>query len=146
MSEPAHVTKADDSHGHGSHGGSFGSHVKPYIIIGVILGIFTLITVGLAYVDFAKIGIFKWAFGKVGLQGHAINMVIGLAVATFKVLLVAAWFMHLKGERSTIWHPLLFTLFFFAGLFALCLLHYTDPIMTTTHTSKVIDAPRPHHH
>lgn len=143
MSEPAHVTKADGSHGHGE---SYLAHVKPYLIIGGLLFVFTAITVGLAYVDFAKIGVFKWAFGKIGIQGHAINMVIGLAVATFKVLLVAAWFMHLKSERATIWRPLLFTLFFFAGLFALCLLHYTDPIMTTTHTTHVIDAPRQNHH
>jgi hypothetical protein len=49
------------------------------------------------------------------------------------VCLVGAWFMHLKSEKSTIWKPLLFTFFFCAGLFALCLLAYTDPIHSTSH-------------
>jgi|GEM_PF-291869 len=145
MSEPAHATKADDNHGQGSHGESYVAHVKPYLIIGGLLFVFTAITVGLAYVDFAQIWIFDKAFGIIGIEGHAINMVVGLSVATFKVLLVAAWFMHLKSERATIWRPLLFTLFFFAGLFALCLLHYNDLIMTTSHTTNLIDA-KPHKH
>jgi caa(3)-type oxidase subunit IV len=113
---PAHAA-ADHAHGNYWH------HVRPYLAVGAALFIFTLITVGLSYVDFDHM------FG-----GHGNNMIIGLAVAAFKVCLVGAWFMHLKSEKGTIWRPLLFTFFFCLGLFLLCLLHYFDPIATTSHT------------
>ena len=58
-------------------------------------------------------------------------MIIGMFVATFKVTLVAAIFMHLKGERPTIWRFLYFTAFFVAGLFLLTALHYGDQIFGT---------------
>jgi len=47
---------------------------------------------GLSYVDFDRF------FG-----GHGTNIKVALAVATFKVCLVAAYFMHLKSERWSIW-------------------------------------------
>ncbi len=51
-----------------------------------------------------------------------------MLVATFKAGLVAAIFMHLKGERITIWRFLFFTAIFVAGLFFLTLFHWVDPI------------------
>lgn len=101
------------------------AHAKPYLIVGGVLFVFTLITVWLAYVDFDKL------FG-----GHGWNFIIAMIVATFKVCLVAAIFMHLKGEKQTIWTPLYFTLFFFVGLFVLTLLHWWDPISSTVHSTN----------
>ena len=115
-----------DSHAHaeGAHGnGSYLHHVRPYLLVGAALFIFTIITVGLSYVDFDHM-----------IGSHGMNIKIGLAVATFKVCLVGAWFMHLIQEKGTIWRPLLFTFFFCLGLFLLCLLAYFNPIMTTSHT------------
>jgi caa(3)-type oxidase subunit IV len=97
-------------------------HIKMYWKVGGILLAFTLITVGLSYVDFDKF-----------LKGHGWNMKIGLVVATFKVSLVMAIFMHLKEERSTIWRVLYFTFFFVAGLFLLTLFAWVDPIFGTSH-------------
>jgi caa(3)-type oxidase subunit IV len=92
-------------------------------MVGAALFVFTLITVALSYVDFDHI-----------IGGHGNNMKIGLAVATFKVCLVGAWFMHLKSEKLTIWRPLILTFIFCLGLFLLCLLAYTDMIQSTSHT------------
>jgi caa(3)-type oxidase subunit IV len=111
---------ASDAHG---HGGSYLRHIRPYLLVGAALFVFTVITVGLSYVDFDQI-----------FSSHGMNMKVGLAVATFKVCLVGAWFMHLKSEKRNIWIPLLFTFFFCLGLFVLCLLAYFNPIMTTGHT------------
>lgn len=126
----AHAT---DSHGHDEHHGSLLSHVKPYLVIGALLFVFTVITVALSYIHFDKIGIFIWAFDKIGVHGFAINFVIGMIVATFKVCLVGAWFMHLKDEKADIWRPLLFTFFFVAALFLLFVFAWFDPIPGTIH-------------
>ena len=114
-----HQLHAPAEHAHGD----YWHHVRPYLVVGAALFIFTVITVGLSYVDFDHL-----------LGGHGNNMKIGLAVAAFKVGLVGAWFMHLKSEKGTIWRPLLFTFFFCLGLFLLCLLHYFDPIFSTSNT------------
>jgi caa(3)-type oxidase subunit IV len=103
------------------------------LFVGAALFIFTVVTVGLSYVRFEDARIFRWAFQKIGIHGHGINITIGLIVATFKVALVGAWFMHLKSEKGTIWRPLLFTFFFCLGLFLLSLLAHSDPIPTTSH-------------
>jgi caa(3)-type oxidase subunit IV len=111
-------------HGASEHGhGNYWHHVRPYLLVGAALFAFTVITVGLSYVDFDHI------FGS-----HGMNMKIGLSVATFKVCLVGAWFMHLKSEKGNIWRPLIFTFIFVTGLFLLFLLAYTDPIHSTTFT------------
>jgi caa(3)-type oxidase subunit IV len=127
MSAPHTETPASpESHAGaaGEHGhGEYWHHVRPYLWVGAALFVFTVITVGLSYVDFDHI-----------IGSHGMNMKIGLSVATFKVCLVGAWFMHLKMEKGTIWRPLLFTFFFCAGLFFLVLLAYSDPIFSTSHT------------
>ncbi len=63
------------------------------------------------------------------------NIMVGMMVATIKVGFVAAIFMHLKGEKWTIWKFLLFTMFFATGLFMLTWLHYADPIFGTSHNN-----------
>jgi caa(3)-type oxidase subunit IV len=95
-------------------------HLKGYFVVGGILIVFTGITVALSYVDFGSL---------------AANWIIAMAVATFKVGLVGAIFMHLKGERWTIWQFLLFTAFFVLGLFLLTLLAWEDPIWGTFYTT-----------
>ena len=93
-----------------------------YWVIGGVLFLFTGITVALSYADFDK-----W------FNGHGWNMKIGMAVAFFKVCLVAAIFMHLKEEKSTIWRILYPTFIFVAGLILLTLLNWADPIFGTRH-------------
>jgi caa(3)-type oxidase subunit IV len=127
--KPSH---AHDEHGHAHHG-DYLHHVKPYLIVGGFLFAFTIITVALSYFDFAHKRFFQTIFGWIGVKGHGINIFIGLVVAAFKVSLVGAWFMHLKQEKAPVWRPLIFTFTFVLGLFLLFLLHYIDPIPTTSH-------------
>lgn len=112
---PAHA-ESDHAHGNYLH------HVRPYLLVGAALFIFTAITVGLSYVDFDHF-----------LGSHGMNIKIGLSVATFKVCLVGAYFMHLKAEKGNIWRPLIFTFLFCTGLFLLFYFAWIDPIMTTSH-------------
>jgi caa(3)-type oxidase subunit IV len=123
MSDP-HATEtalADAAHHDASHDAAhIEKHLKGYYIVGGILIVFTGITVALSYVDFGSI---------------RANWIIAMIVATFKVCLVGAIFMHLKGERWTIWQFLLFTAFFVAGLFLLTLFAWGDPIWGTYHAT-----------
>ncbi len=111
---------AGDSHAHAvdhSHDAEHvAKHVRGYIMVGGALFLLTALTVGLSYVDFGS---------------HSRNVIVGMIVATFKASLVAAIFMHLKGERATIWRFLIFTAIFAAGLFLLTWLHEADPIQGT---------------
>ena len=81
--------------------------------------VMTGVTVWLSYVDFGS---------------SKINIAVAMVVATIKAGAVAAIFMHLKGERITIWRFLIFTGIFVTGLFALTFLHWWDPIMGSTRT------------
>lgn len=117
-SETTTVATHDD-HAHDDHAHDVSKHVKGYLIVGSLLLLLTLITVGLSYVNFGS---------------ERANIIVAMIVATFKAGLVAAIFMHLKGEKWTIWKFLLFTAFFCAGLFFLTYLHYADPIFGTSHT------------
>jgi caa(3)-type oxidase subunit IV len=101
------------------HAHDVSKHVKGYLMVGGLLLVFTFITVALAYVDFGS---------------HSANVVVAMIVATFKAGLVAAIFMHLKGEKWLIWKFLLFTVFFAIGLFFLTWLHWIDPIFGTHHS------------
>jgi caa(3)-type oxidase subunit IV len=114
--EPAKdsAPSAHDDHGHAAHD----MHLGLYLGVGAFLIVATVITVALAYVDFGS---------------HASNFIVAMIVATIKVCFVGAIFMHLKGEKKTIWHPLYFTAFFVLGLFLLTLLHWYDPIFSTVH-------------
>jgi caa(3)-type oxidase subunit IV len=107
-SEPAHA--AHDAHD---------MHLGLYWGVGGFLFAATALTVWLSYVDFGS---------------RKANFVIAMIVATIKVGFVGAIFMHLKGEKWTIWKFLLFTVFFCCGLFFLTLLHTSDPIHGTTHS------------
>jgi caa(3)-type oxidase subunit IV len=109
-------TAAPDPHAGTPHS-HHDMHLKLYYGIGAALLFLTGFTVFLSYVDF-------------GSQHR--NIVIALLVAAFKVSLVGAVFMHLKGEKATVWRFLYFTAFFVAGLFLLTYFHWADPIWGTT--------------
>jgi caa(3)-type oxidase subunit IV len=123
---------SDHHSAHGAHQNSGGAvdhsheaahiaaHIGAYLKVGIGLLILTVVTVALSYVDFGS---------------RANNIIVGMIVATFKASLVAAIFMHLKGEKMTIWKFLIFTGIFAAGLFFLTFLAHSDPIGGTSHSS-----------
>lgn len=88
-------------------------HLKLYTFIGVLLLVFTVITVAVSYVDLGS----TW-----------LNVTVGLAIATFKAGLVALIFMHLNDEKAMIYRILVFTFFFAAGGMVLFVLALMDPI------------------
>jgi cytochrome c oxidase subunit 4 len=109
-----HPTEPTHTHEHGvsDHDAHHvNTHVKGYLIVGAGLGFCTVLTVWLSYFNLGS-----W------------NIVAAMALATFKVGLVAAVFMHLKSERWTIYRILLITVLFAIGLFALTGLAFHDPI------------------
>jgi caa(3)-type oxidase subunit IV len=59
-------------------------------------------------------------------ESRATNMTIGLAIATFKALLVGLIFMHLKDERGIIYKFLLFSVVFFCAMMFLFVLGFQD--------------------
>ena len=112
--EHTSTTPASDPHAvdpHVAH--HVDKHVRMYLMVGLALGVLTLVTVGLSYVNFGS------------SQG---NIVVALIVATIKAGLVAAIFMHLGSEKWTIYRFLIITVFFVCGLFLLTGLAFHDPI------------------
>jgi len=79
-------------------------HVKTYLKIGAGLIFMTVVTVYLSFVDFGS---------------HSNNMLIGMAVATFKSAMVALVFMHLNHERPLIYKILVFATVFVTVMFVL---------------------------
>ena len=96
------------------HNEDLQQHVKKYVKIGIILGVFTIITVALSY----------WE-----LPTHALNIIVGMIVAAFKAALVGLIFMHLNHERPLIYKVLLFTFVFVMGLFVLFYLSHGNPLV-----------------
>ena len=97
--------------GHDAH--EYTSHAKTYLKIGSLLILFTIITVGISFIDF----------------GGNNNMIVGMAVATFKAGLVALVFMHLNAERPLIYKVLVFTFAFAVVLFVLFIVSHGDPLV-----------------
>lgn len=108
-------------HGSESDHAHAASHAKAYLAVGAALLALTGFTVFLSYIDF-------------GSQSR--NIIVGMIVATFKASLVAAIFMHLKGEKKTIWQFLIMTTIFAIGLFMLTLLANGDPIPGSTTATR----------
>lgn len=99
--------------------------VKKYIIIFATLIVFTVITVGLSYVE---------------LPTHGLNILVGMIVATFKAALVALIFMHLNHERSVIYKILAFTFVFAVVLFVLFHFAHSDPLVFREFDSTSVKA------
>ena len=112
--DASHETAAHDQAAEAAH---IAAHIGAYVKVGIALLVLTGVTVGLSYVDFGS---------------KNMNILIGMIVATFKATLVAAIFMHLKGEKMTIWRFLIMTGVFALGLFFLTYLSHSDPISGTT--------------
>jgi len=120
-STPDHAHASNDAADHAAaEAAHIASHIGAYVKVGVALLVLTGITVGLSYVDFGS---------------RSMNIVVGMIVATIKAGLVAAIFMHLKGEKITIWRFLVMTGIFAAGLFFLTYLAHSDPISGTFHAT-----------
>jgi caa(3)-type oxidase subunit IV len=111
MSEHSHSPESHEVHDDAHELEHIRSHLKIYWAVFGALGLFTLLTVGVAYLDFGS---------------HANNFAVGLLIATIKASLVAMFFMHLLGEKKLIYKILAFTVFFAFGLFALSILAYFD--------------------
>ena len=102
-------------------------HRKHYWIVGGFLGCGTILTIVFGINLYAEILTFL-DFGEPGVD--APDVVIGLAIATFKASLVCLIFMHLNHERGLIYKFLLFTVCFFLGLMVLTAFAKLNPIDT----------------
>jgi cytochrome c oxidase subunit 4 len=115
-----HSHEAGEGHDHAAEAAHIAAHIGAYLKVGIGLLILTGLTVGLSYVDFGS---------------RSMNIIVGMIVATVKASMVAAIFMHLKGEKITIWRFLIMTGVFAVGLFMLTLLAHSDPISGTSHST-----------
>ena len=86
------------------------AHIQLYKKIGAALMVLTVVTV---LASFLPVGI-------------ALGVVVALIIATVKGSLVASYFMHLVGERKSIYFTLLLTGFFFLVLIFIPLLGHSD--------------------
>ena len=92
---------------------------KLYLLIGMALFVFTVVTVAVATVPWLD-------FGDHGFDSK--DAVIGLLIASFKATLVASIFMHLNHERKTIYLVLLMSAVMGLVLVFLTGWAFTDPI------------------
>lgn len=93
--------------------------VKAYLLVGGTLFVFTYITVAVATIPWLDVG------------GHGFDvwdMLLGLAIATFKASLVAIIFMHLNHEKKAVYWIFASGLLFAGCLVGLIALAKEDPI------------------
>jgi caa(3)-type oxidase subunit IV len=112
MNNPPDVSPDPAEHEEYAH--NVQKHVKGYLIVGAILLAATALTVALSYVDFGT---------------RKANIAVALLVATIKVALVGAVFMHLAAEKRLIYRILIFTGLFVFALFWLIYLAWYNPIV-----------------
>ena len=91
------------------------AHVRTYYKVFGALMVLTFITVAVSYLHMSVIP----------------AVIVALAIASFKAALVAAVFMHLKGEKQIIYWSLYLTAVFFVLLFALPMWTEGDHIIGT---------------
>lgn len=97
--------------------------IKLYTLIGLLLFIFTGITVAVATVPWLDFG------------GHGfdyVDAIIGIAIASFKASLVAYIFMHLNDEKKAIYWIFFGAIFFAVALILIFALAFYDPITFDT--------------
>jgi caa(3)-type oxidase subunit IV len=92
---------------------------KKYILIGLILFVFTVVTVAVATVPCLD-------FGEHGFDSK--DAIIGLIIASFKASLVGAIFMHLNHEKKTIYGVLVLGVLMGIALLGLIWWSFEDPI------------------
>ncbi len=92
---------------------------KKYILIGLILFVFTVVTVAVATVPWLD-------FGEHGFDSK--DAIIGLIIATIKASLVGAIFMHLNHEKKTIYVVLVIGVLMGIALIGLIGWSFEDPI------------------
>ena len=93
--------------------------IRTYLIVGATLFVCTILTVLVATVPIFDVG--KHGF-------DTADLIVGLAIALFKVTLVAAVFMHLNHEKKMIYWIFFGGCFFAAALYLLTLFAKMDPI------------------
>jgi cytochrome c oxidase subunit 4 len=91
------------------------AHVRTYYKVFGALMVLTLVTVAVSYLHMPVVP----------------AVIVALTIASFKAALVAAVFMHLKGEKQFIYWSLYLTAVFFVLLFALPMWTEGDHIMGT---------------
>lgn len=105
------------------------AHVRTYLqVFGALLAL-TVITVAVSYLHLP----------------HTLAVILALAIAAFKAGLVAAFFMHLKGEKAFIFWSLYVTLFCFVFLFALPKWTEEDHIVGTRPSAWSAGSEAPQH-
>ena len=93
--------------------------IKTYTLIGLVLFIFTGVTVAVATrpeLDIGVHGFDKW------------DMILGLIIASFKATLVGYIFMHLNHEKKAIYWIFFGAIVFFAFMIVLIMSSKGDPI------------------
>ncbi len=93
--------------------------IRGYILVFVVLGILTVITVTISRLHLPV----------------APAIVLALFIATIKGTLVACYFMHLISERKLIYALLIMTVIFFSGLLGLTILGYYDHLVGISRVS-----------
>ena len=92
---------------------------KKYLLIGLILFVFTVVTVSVATVQWLD-------FGEHGFAAR--DATIGLVIATIKASLVGAIFMHLSHEKKTIYVLIVIGILMGISLMGLTGWAFQDPI------------------
>ena len=92
---------------------------KKYLLIGLILFVFTVVTVAVATVPWLD-------FGEHGFDAQ--DAIIGLIIATIKASLVGAIFMHLSHEKKTIYVLIVIGILMGISLMGLTGWAFEDPI------------------
>jgi cytochrome c oxidase subunit 4 len=98
--------------------------VKPYLIVFGALLVLTGLTVWVSHLELQR----------------PLAIFVGLTIATIKASLVAAFFMHLIGERGLIFSLLGLTVLFCIGLYAIPIVDFHDNSDRITHT-PVLEEP-----
>lgn len=92
---------------------------KLYTLIGLILFIFTGVTVAVATVPVLDVG---------GHGFDTMDMILGLAIAAFKATLVMLIFMHLNHEKKLVYFLFIMGIVFGIFLMVITAWAFSDPI------------------